>query len=97
MNSEVKEIINKINQTHIFKDYTEFTLKKDVNMNTPEMKQLIKDLNNEKNTTAYYNSVTKNCDTIAVIDVHGSRYIDFDDNYYTLLNKGIDRQTNKID
>ena len=97
MNSEIKEILDKINQTQIFKDYTEFTLKKNVNMNTSEMKQLIRDLNNEKNTTAYYNSVTKNFDTIDVIDVNGSRYIDFDDNYYTLLNKGIDRQTNKID
>ena len=66
-------------------------------MNTPLMKQIIIDLNKKDNTTAYYNSVTKNCDTISVIDVRGTRFIDFDDNYYSLINKGIDKQTNKID
>jgi hypothetical protein len=45
---------------------------------------------------AFYNSVTTNCDMIGVIDTDGTRIIDFEDNYYTLMNKGIDRQTNKL-
>ena len=96
MNSEIKEILDKINNTLFFKDYTEFKLSKDIDMNHADMKNLIVILNQRPKTKAYYNSATKNCDTIGVIDVMGTRYIDFDDNYFTLLNKGIDRQTNKI-
>ena len=96
MNSEIKEILDKINNTLFFKDYTEFKLSKDIDMNHPDMKNLIVTLNQKPKTKAYYNSATKNCDTIGVIDVMDTRYIDFDDNYFTLLNKGIDRQTNKI-
>ena len=96
MNSEIKEILDKINNTLFFKDYTEFKLSKDIDMNHADMKNLIVTLNQKPKTKAYYNSATKNCDTIGVIDVMGTRYIDFDDNYFTLLNKGIDRQTNKI-
>ena len=96
MNSEIKQILDKINNTLFFKDYTEFKLSKDIDMNHPDMKNLIVTLNQKPKTKAYYNSATKNCDTIGVIDVMSTRYIDFDDNYFTLLNKGIDRQTNKI-
>ena len=96
MNSEIKEILDKINNTLFFKDYTEFKLSKDIDMNHVDLKNLIVTLNQKPKTKAYYNSATKNCDTIGVIDVMDTRYIDFDDNYYTLLNKGINRQTDKI-
>ena len=97
MNSELREILEKIDNTSFFKDYTEFNLSKDIDMNHNEMKNLIITLNQKPKTKAYYNSATKNCDTIGVIDVVDTRYIDFDDNYYTLLNKGIDKQTDKVD
>ena len=96
MNSELKKILEEIDNTSFFKDYKEFKLSKDIDMNQKEMKDLIVSLNNRPKTKAFYNSVTKNCDTIGVVDALDSRYIDFDDNYYTLLNKGIDRQTDKV-
>tara|TARA_B100000900_G_C20124729_1_gene531454 strand:- start:23 stop:313 length:291 start_codon:yes stop_codon:yes gene_type:complete len=96
MNLELKNILEEIDNTSFFKDYKEFRLSKDIDMNQKEMKDLILSLNNRPKTKALYNSVTKNCDTIGVIDVVDTRFIDFDDNYYTLLNKGIDRQTDKV-
>ena len=96
MNSELKQILNNIDNTKLFKDYTEFRLSKDIDMSCEEMQNLVQNLNSKPQIKAVYNSVTKNCDTIGVIDVLNTRYIDFDDNYYTLLNKGIDVQTDKL-
>ena len=45
---------------------------------------------------AYYNYRTLLCDTIGVIDMDNHRIIDFDDNYFTMMNKGIDCQTDKV-
>ena len=96
MNSELNNILKIVDNTDFFKEYIEFPLSKNIDMTQEEMKNIIITLNNKPNTKALYNSVTKICDTIGIVDINGVRYFDFDDNYYTLLNKGIDSQTDKV-
>lgn len=96
MNSELNNILKIVDNTEFFKKYIEFPLSKNIDMTQEEMKNIIITLNNKPNTRALYNSVTKSCDTIGIVDIKGIRYFDFDDNYYTLLNKGIDSQTDKV-
>jgi hypothetical protein len=47
------------------------------------------------NISAYYNPRTKLCNNISVIDINNNRFIDFDDEYWELINKGIDINTKK--
>ena len=95
MNIEVNEILSKINKLKYTEQYIEFHLSKPLNINE-EIKELIRNLNNQSNTKAYYNHKTLTFDTIGVVDIDNNRIIDFDDNNFTLENKGIDYQTNKI-
>ena len=97
MNSEIELILKNIESIKNFDKYTEFPLKENIDMDNENMKQLIIDLNNKTRTVALYNSVTKTCDTIGVLDMNNIRTIDFEDNNFTLMNKGIDRQTNIIE
>ena len=96
MNSEVNEILSKINDLKYTNKYIEYPLKKPININNNEIKNLIINLNNQSNTKAFYNPKTLTCDTIGVVDIDNIRIIDFDDNNFTLLNKGIDCQTCEI-
>ena len=95
MSVEINEILLKIKDLKYTEKYLEFPLKKPININK-EIKELIRNLNDQNNTKAYYNPVTLVCDTIAVVDIDYTRVIDFDDNNFTLLNKGIDYQTDKV-
>lgn len=96
MNIEINEILLKIKNIKYTEKYIEFHLNKPININCKETKQLIRNLNYKINTKAYYNPVTLVCDSIGVIDVDDTRIIDFDDSNFTLLNKGIYCQTDKI-
>lgn len=96
MNSELNNILKKVDNTDFFKNYTEFRLSEGIDMSQQNMKNLIVELNNKPNMKAYYNSRTLICDTIGVIDMDNNRIIDFDDNYFTMMNKGIDCQTDKV-
>ena len=49
-------------------------------------------MNKKENVICLYNSKTYYCDIIGVLDINNIRYIDFDDNCYTMENKGIDNQ-----
>ena len=49
----------------------------------------------QKNTICLYNPKTLECDIIGVVDINNVRYIDFDDNIFTLTNKSIDLQTSE--
>ena len=95
MNVEINEILLKIKDLKYTEKYLEFPLKKPININK-EIKELIRNLNEQNITKAYYNPATLVCDTIAVVDIDDTRVIDFDDNNFTLLNKGIDYQTDKV-
>jgi len=95
MNNELDKILHTIRNTLHFEEYIEFNLDDSIDMSIDTMQQLIVKLNKCPNTRALYNSVTTCCDLIGVVDIDGTRIIDFDDNNYTMTNKGIDRQTDK--
>ena len=96
MNSEINNILKKVDNTDFFKNYTEFKLSKSIDMSQQNMKNLIVELNNKPNMKAYYNYRTLNCDTIGVVDMDNNRIIDFDDNYFILMNKGIECHIDKV-
>jgi hypothetical protein len=93
LDNEIDNILLKtFNQKNIT-EYTEFNLKKNVDINSYTMKKLLTDLNNKSNVKAYYNYKTYNCDSIGILDHEGCRIIDFNDSYYDLMNKGLDFMT----
>lgn len=91
--NEIDSIILKIFNQKNITEYTEFYLKKNVDINSYSMKKLLTDLNNKLNVKAYYNYKTYNCDSIGIIDHEGCRIIDFNDSYYDLMNKGFEFMT----
>jgi hypothetical protein len=92
MNTEISKIINTINNVSKFTKYREFHLKKSVSITNNDLKNLINQLNKNSKTVCLYNKKTLKADIIGVIDLNGKRYIDFDDNIYSMINKGINNQ-----
>ena len=92
---EIHEILNKIKQTKNFPEDTEFFLKKVYNLNgNKELKNIINEGNKDIKSRVYlYNKRTHLFNIIGVVDVDNIRYIDFDDDWYTMTNKGINNQT----
>ena len=70
-----------------FKKYTEFRLKDKINIKN--FMYVIDKLKLEKNVDVIYNTRTHLCDVIGIIDLNGIRYYDFDDEYWSLINKGL--------
>jgi len=70
-----------------FKKYTEFRLKDKINIKN--FMYVIDKLKLEKNVDVIYNTRTNLCDLIGIIDLNGIRYYDFDDEYWSLVNKGL--------
>ena len=95
---EIHEILNKIKQTTNFPEYTEFFLNKVYNLNgNKELKNIINEGNRDIKSRVYlYNKRTHLFNIIGVVDIDNIRYIDFDDDWYTMTNKGIDNQTAEI-
>ena len=83
------------NENIIFNDYKEFFLKNPINMKENLNQELIYKLNKLPNCEAFYNSKTYNCDIIGIVDINNVRYYDFDDDFWTMTNKGIDVSTSK--
>jgi len=93
MNFEIYKILSNIDKVYKFTKYKEFPLHIPVSIkNSNDLKNLINELNSEPNTICLYNKNTLKVDIIGVVDIKGVRYIDFDDNIYTMTNKGIDNQ-----
>lgn len=91
--TEIENILLKTFNQNNIKEYTEYILKKNINVDTDTIKKLLTDLNNKPNVKAYYNYKTLNCDSIGVLDHEGCRIIDFNDSYHDLMNKGLDFMT----
>lgn len=90
IDNEINDILLKIfNQKNIGK-YTEYRLKTHIDIAAIEIKNLIVSLNVKSHVKAYYNKKTMNCDSIGVVDVDGTRMIDFNDDYCDMMNKGLD-------
>ena len=70
-----------------FKKYTEFRLKDKINIKN--FMYVIDKLKLEKNVDVIYNTRTHLCDIIGIIDLKGIRYYDFEDEHWSLINKGI--------
>ena len=85
----ISTILNKISKTKKFNNYTEFKLKKPLDINDNEIRNIIKKIMNLPNTIVYYNNITNYCDLLCVIDINGVRYYEFEDNMWTMENKGI--------
>jgi hypothetical protein len=83
---DIEQIIKK-SKGKEFKKYTEFKLKNKINIKN--FMYLIDKLKLEKNVNIEYNTRTYLCDVIGIIDLNGIRYYDFDDEYWSLINKGI--------
>ena len=90
----IQNILEKIDNIKFFSEYTEFRLKSRINI--LDFKNIINKINLQKNTICLYNPKTLECDIIGVVDINNVRYIDFDDDTFTMLNKGIDLQTSKV-
>ena len=84
--NEVEEIIN-MTKNNKYKTYTEFKLKKPINVS--DYKELIEKLNNRQNITVTFNRHTLYCDIIGVYDDDRGRWFDFDDDLWTMTNKGM--------
>ena len=91
--TRLQEILNIIKNTPNYVDYVEYNLYKPIDIDNIKIKSIINKLNKNPNIECYYNGKTRNCDIIGVVDINITRIIDFDDNIYTLTNKGIDQQT----
>ena len=92
---EINSVLNKIKQTKNFPEYTEFFLTKTYNLNgNKELKNIINEGNKDIKSRVYlYNKRTHLFNIIGVVDIDNIRYIDFDDDWHTMTNKGIDNQT----
>lgn len=91
---EINKILELIHKTEKYEKYIEHRLENQYSVKEDFIKNKINNLNIENNNViCLYNSRTHIVDNIGVIDVNGKRYIDFDDNMFTMINKGIDVQT----
>jgi len=87
-----KIIQNILNETHIdsmthYKLNTTFIIDNDYK----NIKTLLKNMNNNNNIDIkYYVSKTLEIDSINVIDISGTRMIEFENDLYEFTNKGLD-------
>jgi hypothetical protein len=86
-------VLKEINNTSLFLNYTEFCLKSKINIY--DFKEIINKMNNQKNICCLYNKKTMQCDVVGVVDINNVRYIDFDDDMFTMINKGINFQVDQ--
>lgn len=91
---EINKILELIHKTEKYEKYIEYKLKNQYDVKEGYIKNKVNDLNiKDNNVICLYNSRTHIVDNIGVIDINGKRYIDFDDDMFTMINKGIDVQT----
>ena len=86
----LEKIIKEISEKKHFLEYTEFKLNKYYKIN--DNIKLLEMINSINNSIVYFNNKTKQFNNIGVIDIKGQRYYDFDDDIYTMTNKGINSQ-----
>ena len=89
MEPEIYNLINKNKNIKFFK-YKEFKLNNPLNMKTKTNQKMIFNLNKLPNTEAYYNNRTFYCDILGIIDINNKRYYEFDDDSWSMTNKGLD-------
>ena len=85
----MEEILEKIFSTNNFAEYKEFNLDRYYDLKDEKILTIIQSIN-RCNNVIRYNKVTKQFNNIGVIDINNTRYLDFDDDIWTMTNKGID-------
>lgn len=88
----INVILNNIRTTELYENYVSYRLLESISIDNPNYKNIINEINSHSNMKCYYNGLTRMCDNIGVVDINNIRIIDFDDDMYTMTNKGIDRQ-----
>ena len=88
--NQIESIIEKIDLTSNFIEYQAFNLDKYYDINNTELQPILNKLKSKSNIVINYNSITKKFNNIGVIDLNDVRYYDFDDDIWSLTNKGID-------
>ena len=88
--NQIESIIEKIDETINFIEYQAFNLDKYYDINNPELEPILTKLKSKSNIVINYNNITKKFNNIGVIDLNNVRYYDFDDDIWSLTNKGID-------
>ena len=88
--NQIETIIEKIDETSNFTEYQAFNLDKYYDINNTELQPILNKLKSKSNIVINYNSITKKFNNIGVIDLNDVRYYDFDDDIWSLTNKGID-------
>ena len=88
--NQIESIIEKIDETSNFIEYQAFNLDKYYDINNPELEPILTKLKSKSNIVINYNNITKKFNNIGVIDLNNVRYYDFDDDIWSLTNKGID-------
>ena len=88
--NHIEIIIAKIDETSNFIEYQAFNLDKYYDINNTELQPILNKLKSKSNIVINYNSITKKFNNIGVIDLNDVRYYDFDDDIWSLTNKGID-------
>ena len=83
---DIEKLISEVKNKR-FKKYTEFRLENKINIKN--FIYIIDKLKLEPNVDVMYNTKTYICDVIGIIDLNGIRYYDFDDEYWSLINKGL--------
>ena len=95
MEDQLEITLKLIDERVDFNKYESFKINKYHNINDPLIIEKLKKFKKEtkKNIKIYYNLRTKQFDNVGVIDTDDCRIIDLDDDFYTMINKGIDLQT----
>ena len=81
----MREILDASKEIERFTKYVEFPLKTAVSVQHVDTTILEK----EYGAKIIVNKKTYLCDNIGIVDIDGTRYIDFDDNQWTMMNKGM--------
>ena len=82
---EVYETLELIKQNNFYQEYTTFFLNSTLFIRNIDIQELEK----KYVCKISINNRTYLCDNIGVVDISGIRYIDFDDDMWTMMNKGL--------
>ena len=91
----IKAMLKNIDNCGSFKRYTTFTLREPVYLDNRIIQEFLYYFKQNPKIKILYNDITKCCSSIGVIDINDIRYFDFDDEEWTMANKGLDCSTDK--
>ena len=91
----IKAMLKNIDNGGHYTRYTTFVLQEPVYLDNRIIQEFLYYFKQNPKIKIQYNNITKCCDTIGVVDIGDIRYFDFDDEEWTMSNKGLDCSTDK--